>query len=77
MFCSSISSLSEHAINHLFKECAKFHIWSLLETRLDLPTSIQKHKGKFNSRARASHATPAIPAIAGGLAHGGKMIAYL
>ena len=77
IYCSNISSLSDHAIKHLFKECSKYHIWSLLETRLE-KHRIDKYKSDFKNRARQFLATPAdttTSAASGGMAHGGELIA--
>ena len=76
IYCANITSLSDHAIKYLFKECKKSHIWSLLETRLE-SHRMNKYKNDFKSEARQLHATPAdtsSSAESGGMAHAGELI---
>ena len=64
-------------MKYLFKDCNKYHIWSLLETRL-VAQNISKFKNDFKNKARQFHATPAddtSSSESGGMAHGGELIA--
>ena len=77
IYCANITSLSDHAMEYLFKDCNKYHIWSLLETRL-VAQNISKFKNDFKNKARQFHATPAdetSSSESGGMAHGGELIA--
>ena len=74
IYCANVTSLSLHAIDYLFTKCSNHHIWALLETRLLAP-NIDQHKAKFKQRSRQFVATPATPTAAGGMAHGGELIA--
>ena len=75
LYCSNITSLSQHAIAYLFKECAQYHIWSLLGTRTTA-AGLSSQTDLFKKKARRSVATTAVPSAAGGMAHGGELVAY-
>ena len=75
IYCSNITSLSQHAIAYLFKNCDQYQIWSLLETR-STAAGLPAQTDLLKKRARRSVATAAVPSTAGGMAHGGELIAF-
>ena len=76
IFRANITSLSKHALAYLFREYSKFHVWSLLQTRVTA-TILAEQRDYFKKRTRKIIATQAISSNGGGIAYGGELMSSM